>query len=192
MVEAHKADMATGRASATSYTIPIIFHIIHEGEAEGSGHNISQAQIQSQITVLNQDYNGTGYNTSVYATLTNTATGKPAFYEYGAAATNSVSAASLASNGSIAIANCGIYFCLTTKDKNGNTLAEPGIERILYSTISGATKPSTSSNVQTLFDNTIKPATIWDPTKFFNVWVSDGGTSGLLGYATFPPASTSG
>ncbi|HKC69432.1 MAG TPA: hypothetical protein VKG26_14450, partial [Bacteroidia bacterium] len=29
MVEEHKQNMQTGRASATTYTIPIIFHIIH-------------------------------------------------------------------------------------------------------------------------------------------------------------------
>ncbi|MEO8759290.1 MAG: T9SS type A sorting domain-containing protein [Bacteroidia bacterium] len=194
MVENHKQDLMTGRTATTTYTIPIIFHVIHEGEAIGVGHNISNAQIQSQIAILNADYNGTGYNTSVYATLTNSVTGKPAFYEYAAntTGTNSVSAASKASNGSIAIGNAGIYFCLATKNPSGTTLAVAGIDRMSYTAIPGATKPSTSANVQTLMDGTIKPATIWDPTKYFNVWLSDGGTSGLLGYATFPPAAVSG
>ncbi len=47
--------------------IPIIVHIVHNGEPVGSGMNISQAQVQSQITVLNEDFRrllGTpGYNT---------------------------------------------------------------------------------------------------------------------------------
>src|ERR1700751_561636 len=71
MVDQHKQDMLTARAAnpnaitSTTYTIPIIFHVIHEGEAVGTGHNISQAQIQSQITILNADYGGTGFNTSL-------------------------------------------------------------------------------------------------------------------------------
>jgi hypothetical protein len=38
------------------YNIPIVVHIIHNGEAVGSGTNLSVAQIQSQIDVLNEDY----------------------------------------------------------------------------------------------------------------------------------------
>lgn len=37
-------------------TIPVIVHIIHNGEAIGSGVNLSTAQINSQINVLNQDF----------------------------------------------------------------------------------------------------------------------------------------
>lgn len=51
----------------TLLTIPIIVHIVHNGEPVGSGLNISQAQVQSQIQVLNEDFRkllGTpGYNT---------------------------------------------------------------------------------------------------------------------------------
>lgn len=36
--------------------IPTVVHVIHYGEAIGSGRNISTAQIQSQITALNQDF----------------------------------------------------------------------------------------------------------------------------------------
>jgi PKD repeat protein len=49
-------------------TIPIIVHVVHNGEAVGTGLNISQAQVQAQIAVLNEDYRkkaGTpGFNTS--------------------------------------------------------------------------------------------------------------------------------
>src|SRR5689334_7576815 len=34
-------------------TLPVVFHIIHSGEAEGTGPNISQANIQQQILQLN-------------------------------------------------------------------------------------------------------------------------------------------
>ena len=47
-------------------SLPVVVHIIHNGEPVGSGSNISQLQIQSQIEVLNEDYRrafGTlGYN----------------------------------------------------------------------------------------------------------------------------------
>jgi hypothetical protein len=38
------------------------------------------------------------------------------------------------------------------------------------------------------FENTIKPATQWDPTRYLNIWVSDL-SAGLLGYAQFPSNS---
>ena len=37
-------------------TIPVVFHIIHTGELIGTGSNISDAQIQSQIDILNEDF----------------------------------------------------------------------------------------------------------------------------------------
>ncbi len=44
-------------------TIPVVIHIIHKGEAVGTGTNISTAQIQSAIDNLNTAYsNGAPYN----------------------------------------------------------------------------------------------------------------------------------
>ncbi|MEI6020358.1 MAG: zinc-dependent metalloprotease, partial [Bacteroidota bacterium] len=40
-------------------------------------------------------------------------------------------------------------------------------------------------------DATIKPATIWNPNKYMNMWVC-GISGGILGYATFPNPGTSG
>jgi PKD repeat protein len=49
-------------------TIPVIVHVIHNGDAVGQNENISAAQVNSQIAVLNEDYrrkaNTLGYNTS--------------------------------------------------------------------------------------------------------------------------------
>lgn len=42
--------------TATIVTIPVVVHVIHNGEAVGTGRNISDAQIQSQIDVLNEDF----------------------------------------------------------------------------------------------------------------------------------------
>jgi Pregnancy-associated plasma protein-A/CARDB len=38
------------------YTIPVVVHVIHNGEAVGTGTNLSTAQIESQIDVLNKDF----------------------------------------------------------------------------------------------------------------------------------------
>ena len=61
------------RVSASSVrTIPVVVHVINRGEAVGTGTNISNAQVISQITTLNNDYrkkSGTsGYNTCLLYT----------------------------------------------------------------------------------------------------------------------------
>ncbi|MEL6346277.1 MAG: zinc metalloprotease [Myxococcota bacterium] len=38
------------------YRIPVVVHVVHNGEAVGEGPNISYAQIQAQIDVLNEDF----------------------------------------------------------------------------------------------------------------------------------------
>lgn len=40
----------------TLITIPVVVHVVHNGEAVGVGSNISDAQILSQLEVLNEDY----------------------------------------------------------------------------------------------------------------------------------------
>ena len=49
-------------------TIPVVVHIIHDGDAIGESENIADEQVLSQITVLNQDFRkmeGTpGFNTN--------------------------------------------------------------------------------------------------------------------------------
>ncbi|MBW3523016.1 MULTISPECIES: M43 family zinc metalloprotease [unclassified Chryseobacterium] len=49
-------------------TIPVVVHVIHSGEPYGTGANITDEQVQSQITVMNQDFRrmaGTpGFNTT--------------------------------------------------------------------------------------------------------------------------------
>jgi hypothetical protein len=48
--------------------IPVVVHVIHNGDAYGTNENITDEQVQSQITVMNQDFRrmvGTpGYNTN--------------------------------------------------------------------------------------------------------------------------------
>lgn len=46
----------TGRKQSGPYKIPVVVHIIHNGEEVGTGPNLSEAQILSQIQVLNEDF----------------------------------------------------------------------------------------------------------------------------------------
>lgn len=56
------------QTKAIIYTIPVVVHVIHNGEPAGTGTNISDAQVQSQIRILNEDFRrktaSKGYNTN--------------------------------------------------------------------------------------------------------------------------------
>jgi hypothetical protein len=52
------------RVESGTYNIPVVVHVIHKGEAVGKGLNIPDAQIISQIQVLNDDYNRTNKDAS--------------------------------------------------------------------------------------------------------------------------------
>ncbi|HRX29305.1 MAG TPA: M43 family zinc metalloprotease [Saprospiraceae bacterium] len=137
------------KAGRSTYTIPVIFHVIHDGEAVGATPNVSATYINAQIEQLNIDY------------------------------------ANLAGSTNSAADDTEIQFCPAAVDEDGNVLTEPGINR-RNRTEFGFTAPPWSD---TYVDNTIKSATIWDPTQYFNVWVLDI-SGGLLGWAQFPEAGT--
>lgn len=84
-----KNDPNYASVQKASRNIPIVIHVIHNGDALGSGENISDAQVMSQVTVLNADFSAT--NTDFNST---------SFY-------NSVKT------------NMDIQFCLATQDPNG-------------------------------------------------------------------------
>ena len=144
------------RLTVLNYNLPVIFHIISNGETVGTLNNISAALITQQLLQINKDYaNQSG---SPYAVSSNT----------------------------------GLQFFLAQKDQSNNTLAEPGIDRINRTTY-GWTDP-TAGWTTTYITNTVKPASIWDPTRYLNVWVvplMPGTVSGteILGFATFPASS---
>ena len=54
------AKTASGKLSATQYTVPVVVHVMHLGESVGTGTNISDAQILSAIDNLNDAFSGTG------------------------------------------------------------------------------------------------------------------------------------
>jgi hypothetical protein len=147
--------------SQPPFIIPVIVHVIHNGENTGVFPNLSKAQINSQLQVLNADFSGTGFNVSQvpqpFASL---------------------------------VANCNITFLAAELDPNGNGLLEPGIHRVDWHSLCGTCDPKVPTNsaaFQSFFDANIKPQTIWDPTRYLNIWVSDVKSNlDLLGYATFP------
>jgi hypothetical protein len=178
-----KSGIQSNKASITSYTIPVIFHVIHGGQSVGTFPNLLQGQINSQITVLNQDFTGSGYNAGNYPSN--------AFVNW--VINQGLPAANIDGNGRVKIADLNIHFCLATKDTLGNILQEPGIDRINYIT-RGWLNPNTFTTTTALrayMDGTIKPHSIWNVTKYFNIWVTDKNAAiPYTGYATMPPLST--
>ena len=140
----------SGRVTLETLTIPIVVHIVHNGEAVGTGRNLSRAQVQAQIETLNEDFRRK--------------TGTPGF------------------NDDPRGADVEIEFCLARLNQQGGVMAEPGINRV------NGNRANWSRND---IENVLKPGTIWDPDKYFNVWVLDFDASALLlGYAQFPSLST--
>lgn len=158
-----KADRAAGRNVQAVNNIPVVIHIIHNGDAVGSGENISYNQAVSQITVMNNDYRR----------LTGTPGG--------------------ANSTGLAV-DCEINFCLAQTDPSGNLTSGVVRHNITPYTDavangSGGVDWETRADVETM-----KAATIWDPTQYLNMWtirvggntIQNGGISDLLGYAQFP------
>lgn len=134
------------------YRIPVVVHVVHNGEPVGTGPNISQAQVESQIEVLNEDFRRIA--------------GTNGFHVNGV--------------------DTQIEFFLAPADPTGAPLNEPGIHR--YDGGRAIWPTGFASSV----DTQLKPATFWDPDRYFNIWtVNFGGFIGrnLLGYAQFPSES---
>ncbi|WP_276369413.1 M43 family zinc metalloprotease [Chryseolinea sp. H1M3-3] len=51
-----KANISSRLNASSTFRIPVVVHVIHNGEAVGSGTNISDTQIRSQLRVLNDDF----------------------------------------------------------------------------------------------------------------------------------------
>ena len=59
-----KVNISSRMYTDATIKIPVVVHVIHNGEAVGSGSNISDAQIASQIKVLNNDFKRLNADTS--------------------------------------------------------------------------------------------------------------------------------
>lgn len=130
-------------------TIPVVVHVIHNGETLGAGTNITYDQVASQIEVLNEDFRrleGTnGFNEDSVG------------------------------------ADIEIEFCLATLGPDGRLLAEVGIHRVNRNEQGWQAPPYSTNYV----NRNIKPATIWDPRQYFNIWVTPLSNS-VLGFAQTP------
>lgn len=52
--------LSAGKSAAATYTIPVVFHILHTGGSE----NISDAQVQDAVSILTRDFNRKNADTS--------------------------------------------------------------------------------------------------------------------------------
>jgi len=130
-----------------SYTIPVVFHIIHDGETVGGSPNIGSQYINAQLDQLNEDF------------------------------------ANLSGSSYSQAADMEIQFCLAQIDTSGNCLTETGINRINRNTYNFTSPPYLKSD----FENTIKPATQWDPDQYYNIWTAELANN-LFGYSQMPEA----
>lgn len=142
-------------------TIPVVIHVLHNGEAVGNGLNISMAQIQSQIDVLNEDFRR----------LNSDSNQTPAVFE-GLAA------------------DVGIEFILACVDPNGNpTNGIVRVETMNNQFIvtdtnnNGVIDPAEEQATGIKFEPSGSEA--WPADRYLNIWVCNLG-AGLLGYAQFP------
>ena len=115
--------LATSKPASTEadeiYILPVIFHIIHDSEDIGTGLNLSDSQIFSQLAATNRDFRMQNWDT------VNT------LPEFKAVA-----------------ADLGIELALAVHDPDGNELEVPGINRI-DRTAAGFTPPPYSVSYST-------------------------------------------
>ena len=137
--------------------IPVVVHVLHRGESEGTGRNISLAQIQSQIDVLNEDFR------RLNADRVNTpAPFVPVASDY------------------------NFEFGLACQDPNGNTtngVVRRQTNKNSFTYISLGGRPD--ENAMGIKMTNISGSDPWPTNNYLNIWVCDFG-DGTLGYATFP------
>ena len=168
------ANYYSNRAISGVVTIPIVIHIVHRGEAIGTGVNISDLQATTMVEGLNRDFRASSADGGIA--------------QRGPSSLN---------------ADCQIQFCLAKTDPNGNpTSGKTRINGGSVSNYSnqgvqgpppyniGATAASIA-NLRT-----------WNVNQYLNIWVvseiGNGGqdspgtfTSGVVGFAPSTPSNGS-
>jgi hypothetical protein len=145
------------------FNIPVIVHVIHNNESVNGPSATSGNNLNAAQVVDQINSLNKDYNGTNADSSLIPAVFKPVF------------------------AKCRINFCLAVVNPTGGVLAEPGIDRINRVSKGWSSMPYS----QTYIDATVKPNSIWDPNKYFNIWVCPL-SGGLLGYATFPNPASSG
>ncbi|MEM6698164.1 MAG: M43 family zinc metalloprotease, partial [Bacteroidota bacterium] len=147
--------------SVNNYTIPVVFHIIHDNDAVGSGDNLASIYINAQLEQINNDFrkilgtsgDGGGVDTGIEFCM-----------------------ATIDESGN-ALAEPGI----NRIDRNTQGWTAPPYGTPIFGCFAGV-------NLDYI-DNTIKPQSQWNPEEYLNIWVLDM-VCGILGYAQFPEAAT--
>ncbi len=162
-VEKFKENRVGAKSLFAQHTIPVVFHIMHNGQTIGTAPNLALSKLQSQINLLNQVFAGTASVTPAIAHYSNF------------------------------VANTGITFCLALNDPTNAPLFEAGVNRIDVGTVFSANTTTMTSDAQfkNFMETVIKPNTIWDPNKYLNIWISAVSPSiSIMGYATYPTNTT--
>lgn len=159
-----KTSKLNKKASSSVYKIPVVVHIMHKGEAVGTGTNISDEDVKRGINYLNNYWrkiaSSKGFGSGV---------------------------------------DMKIEFVLAVQDENGN--CTNGIDRIDMSDVpayaSNGVNKSETSGINDYDSsggiNSLKEYSIWNPTKYYNVWLVDeidnkncsSGSSYTAGYAYY-------
>jgi hypothetical protein len=140
------------------HIIPVVVHIVHFNHPLNTFPNIDSNQVKSQIDILNADFAGTGLNSTNVP---------PAFQNL--------------------VANTQIQFCLATKDHTGTAMIVRGVDRVNCTQFNWENPATATLNLQQYFNSVIIPNTIWDPTRYLNIWVSDRpATQKLNSFGTYP------
>lgn len=165
----------TGRyfPNGPDYIIPIVVHVVHNGEPVGSGTNISYEQIRSQIDALNAGFSNFNGTLNYYQALAGT------------------QFAGL-TPGPFAV-DTRIRFCLALNPGNGQAwtnAAEPGVMR--YNSPANS-RHEYSVAGQTAMANLTQPGSAFPSTQYMNIWVvtairfgtpvPSGDCPGIQGYA---------
>ena len=141
--------------------IPVVFHIIHDGDPVGVSENISDSQVMSQLDALNRDFNR----------LNPDSVNTPSVFQ------------------SIA-ANTEIEFCLARFNEFGIPtygIQRHDLGKVdWYRQDPGSSPAPAGQDIET----DLKPSTIWDRDKYLNIWVCRFGgdlvSRGVQGYSQFP------
>ena len=130
--------------SGTIYQVPVVVHVMHKGESVGTGTNISDEDVKKGIEYLNNYWRKVS-----------------------------------GSNGFGDGVDMEIEFALAIQDENGN--CTNGIDRVDMSGVpayvSNGVNRSASGGIPDYSStggiNSLKEYSIWDSTKYYNVWIVD-------------------
>jgi PKD repeat protein len=149
------------------YQIPVVVHVIHNGEAIGTQTNISFAAIQSQIDVLNEDFR------KIFGT--------PGYNSHPSGADSEIE----------------FCLAQRRPDGSAFPAGEPGVNRINRTTAGFTAPPFTTNYIDATikpwtYNGGVPTATRgWSPDRYLNIWVCNI-SGGILGYAQFPETPLGG